>query len=128
MMKFVIVLLMLLTCGLFYSSGITQTASFDTVSIHDLQYVPDPGVNDTSLYLGDTVVVHGYVMHSPRELYVGSRWACYISDGTQNPWSGFFIIQDDSSESNTLFGYVQEGDECYFTGWVDEYLNLVVSI
>jgi hypothetical protein len=124
MMKSVMVLMVILTLGLFYSNGLTQTASFDTVSIHDLQYVPDPGVNDTSLYLGDTVVVHGYVMHSPRALYVGSRWACYITDGTQDPWSGFFIIQDDSSESNTLFGYVQTGDECYFTGRVATYTGL----
>jgi hypothetical protein len=124
MMKSVIVLLVLLTLGLFYSNGVTQTASYDTVSIHDLQYVTDPGVSDSSLYLGDTVVVHGYVMHSPRALYVGSRWACYITDGTQDPWSGFFIIQDDSSESNTLFGYVQTGDECYFTGRVATYTGL----
>jgi len=122
-MKLAIVLSVILTFGAFYSTGVTQTASYDTVSIHDLQYVPNPDSSDESLYRGDTVVVHCYVMHSPRELYVGSRWACYLSDGTQDPWSGFFVIQNDSAESNTLFGYVQEGDECYFTGWVDEYLN-----
>ncbi|UCF62973.1 MAG: T9SS type A sorting domain-containing protein [bacterium] len=99
-------------------------AVYDTVSIHDLQWVPNPDSSDASLYLGDTVVVGGYVQHSPRELWVGARWACYITDGTQDPWSGFFIIQDDTFVVNTLFGFVQEGDFCYFTGRVASFTGL----
>jgi hypothetical protein len=99
-------------------------AAYDTVSIHDLQWVPNPDSSQVSLYDGDTVVVGGYVQHSPRELYVGARWACYITDGTQDPWSGFFVIQDDSFAVNTLFGFVQEGDFCYFTGRVTTYTGL----
>ena len=55
---------------------------------------------------------------------MGARWACYVSDGTNNPWSGFFIIQHDTFEVNTLFQFVQPGDEVYFTGVVDEYSGL----
>ncbi|MEJ2537682.1 MAG: hypothetical protein P8048_11645, partial [Calditrichia bacterium] len=99
-------------------------AVYDTVSIHDLQWVPNPDSSQVSLYDGDTVVVGGYVQHGVRELYVGARWACYITDGTQDPWSGFFIIQDDSFEVNTLFGFVQEADFCYFTGVVTTYTGL----
>ncbi|MCK5453106.1 MAG: hypothetical protein KAJ16_02030, partial [Calditrichia bacterium] len=99
-------------------------AVYDTVSIHDIQWVPNPDSSETSLYLGDTVVVGGYVQHGPRELYVGARWSCYLTDGTQDPWSGFFIIQDDSFVVNTLFGFVQEGDFCYFTGRVATFTGL----
>ncbi len=115
MFVFLVVLLMLPL------TGWSQTASYDTVSIHDLQYVPNPDSSDRSLYYGDTVVVKGYVMTGVREIYVGARWACYITDGTVDPWSGFFILQNDSFAVNTLFGFVQEGDEVYFTGVVDEY-------
>jgi len=99
-------------------------AVYDTVSIHDLQWVPNPDSSEVSFYDGDTVVVGGYVQHNPRELYVGARWACYITDGTQDPWSGFFVIQDDSFAVNTLFGFVQEGDFCYFTGRITTYTGL----
>ncbi len=109
---------------LFLPEATFAQAVYDTVSIHDLQWVPNPDSSETSLYDGDTVVVGGYVQHGVRELYVGARWACYITDGTQDPWSGFFIIQDDSFAVNTLFGFVQEGDYVYFTGRVTSYTGL----
>ncbi len=99
----------------------SQTAVYDTVSIYDLQYVSNPDSSDTSPYEGDTVVVKGIVQHQVRDLWVGARWACYLTDGTNDPWSGFFIIQNDTSAVNTLFGFVQPGDECWFTGIIDEY-------
>jgi Secretion system C-terminal sorting domain len=116
----VAVLLMLI----FFPQTSFSQAVYDTVSIHDLQWVPNPDSSETSYYDGDTVVVGGYVQHSPRELYVGARWACYLTDGTQDPWSGFFVIQDDSFAVNTLFGFVQEGDFVYFTGRVTTYTGL----
>ena len=36
-------------------------AAYDTVSIHDLQWVPNPDSSQVSLYDGDTVVVGGFV-------------------------------------------------------------------
>ena len=123
-MKSLATAFMLLFLVLFLPQVTFSQAVYDTVSIHDIQWVPNPDSSETSLYLGDTVVVGGYVQHGPRELYVGARWSCYLTDGTQDPWSGFFIIQDDSFAVNTLFGFVQEGDFCYFTGRVATYTGL----
>ncbi len=103
-----------------------QTTTYDTVSVYDIQYVPDPASSEQSPLYGDTVVVKAMVMHYPRELYVGARWACYVidPDSFPKPWSGFFIIQHDTTEVNTLFSFVEPGMVCYFTGVVDEYNGL----
>lgn len=123
-MKLAFTTLTVLFVFLFLPQTTMAQAVYDTVSIHDLQWVPNPDSSDASFYLGDTIVVGGYVQHSPRELWVGTRWACYITDGTQDAWSGFFIIQDDTTAVNTLFGFVQEGDFCWFTGRVATYTGL----
>ena len=125
-MRFAIILVILL--AVFSGTLSAGTASYDTLTIYDLQYVPDPATNDQSPYFGDTVVVKGMVMHYPRDLYVGARWATYIvdKDSFPNPWSGFFIIQHDTvtdAAINTLFSFVEPGMECYFTGVVDEYVG-----
>lgn len=103
-----------------------QSASYDTLTIYQIQHVDDPATNDASPYKGDTVVVKGMVMHGPRDLYVGARWATYVidPDSFPKPWSGFFIIQHDTMAVNTLFGFVEPGMVCYFTGVVDEYYGL----
>lgn len=115
----VLLTFLLLTCGLFAS------APYDTLTIKQLQYVPDPVSNDLSPFLGDTVVVRGLVMHGPRELWVGARWAVHIvdPDSFPNPWSGFFIIQHDTFAVNTNLGFLEPGMICYFTGVVDEFNN-----
>jgi hypothetical protein len=102
-------------------------AVYDTVSIHDLQYVPDPVTSDASPYNRDTLVVRAMVMHSPRTLYVGARWACYVvdPDSLNKPWSGFFLIQNDTTGNsvNTNFGFVEPGMIIYATGVMDEYFG-----
>ena len=110
-----------LSFGLF-----AQTANYDTVTVYDIQHVTDPTADDQSPLFGDTVVVKAMVMHYPRDLWVGARWACYVidPDSFPKPWSGFFIIQHDTTEVNTLFGFVEPGMICYFTGVVDEYSGL----
>ena len=110
--------------GLFiFLSGSVFAQPYDTLSIHDLQYVTDPATNDASPYLGDTVVVRGMMMTHPRDMWVGARWASYIvdPDSFPNPWSGFFIIQNDSFAIGTGFQFLQPGDIAYFTGTVDEF-------
>lgn len=106
-------------------SGSIFAQPYDTLSIYDLQYVPDPATNDLSPYLDSTVVVKGMVMNGPRDLWVGARWAAYIvdPDSFPNPWSGFFIIQNDTlgAANQTGFQFVQPGDIAYFTGVLDEY-------
>jgi len=108
---------------LFASGNLLAQADYDTVSIHDLQFVPDPGTNDASPYNGQTVVVRGMMMTHPRDLWVGARWASYIvdPDSFPNPWSGFFIIQNDTFATQTGFQFLQPGDIAYFTGTVDEF-------
>ncbi len=104
--------------------GFQHTAlAQDTLSIHDIQYVPDPLIDDTSPYIGDTVVVRGLVMNYPTDLWVGARWAVYIvdPDSFPNPWSGFFIIQHDTFETQTLLQFVEPGMICNFTGVIDEF-------
>ena len=98
-------------------------APYDTVTIYDLQYVPNPDSNDLSPRLGDTVVVKGLVMNGPRDLWVGARWAVYIvdPDSFPKPWSGFFVIQHDTFQTATNFQFVQPGWICYFTGVVSEF-------
>ncbi|MFA4839984.1 MAG: hypothetical protein WC703_10970, partial [Candidatus Neomarinimicrobiota bacterium] len=98
-----------------FGVGLT-TAQYDTVSIHDIQFVTNPDSSQETIYQGDTIVVKGFVRHGPRELYLGARWGGYVTENSNDPWSGFFVIQDDSMKVNTLLGYVMEGDEVYFTG------------
>lgn len=102
---------------------ISAQTAIDTVSIHDLQFVPDPTADDLSPFLGDTVVVRGLVMTHPRDLWVGARWSVYIvdPDTPTDPWSGFFIIQHDTTQIQTLLQFVEPGMICYFTGVVDEF-------
>lgn len=109
-------------------AGWTTTASaqaYDTLSIYDLQYVPDPVNDDLSPFLGDTVVVKGQVMTGPRDLWIGARWSGYIvdPDSFPNPWSGFFIVQNDTFAIGTQVGFLEPGMICYFTGVVSEFSN-----
>lgn len=117
------IVILILTILLAFGTTAFSQASYDTLSIYDLQYVPDPVANDLSPYVGDTVVVKGMVMHNPRDLWIGARWSAYIIDPDQfpNPWSGFFVVQNDTFETNTLFGFVEAGTICYFTGVVAEF-------
>jgi len=121
-MKFIANLFLVILLVLVSTNMVSAQATYDTLSIYDLQYVPDPGTDEASLHLGDTVVVKGLVMHNPRDLWVGARWACYIvdADSFPNPWSGFFVIQNDTlgDAANTLLSFVEPGMEVYFTGEV----------
>jgi len=107
-----------------------QKAPYDTLTIHQIQYVENPTVaNQETQYLNDTITVKGFVYHLPRELWVGARWACYLVESLTEPplpWSGFFVIQDDTTgnAANTMLGFVEEGDEAYFTGRLTTYTGL----
>jgi hypothetical protein len=126
MRKVVNVLVLLALILVFPLTTLAQTATYDTVTIYELQYVPDPETSEVSPLFGDTIVVKGQVMHGPRDLYVGNRWSTYIvdPDSFPKPWSGFLIIQNDTFAVNTQFQFVETGDLCYFTGVVDEYAGL----
>ncbi len=125
--RFTIITLLSIALLLFFSNAVFSQAEYDTLSIKELQYVPNPGEPDNSLspFNGDTVVVGGLVMHGPRDLWVGARWAVHIvdPDSFPDPWSGFFIIQHDTFDVQTNFGFVEAGMFAYFTGVVDEFGN-----
>ncbi len=124
MPRFVTVLLTILfVCGIF--SLASGQAPYDTVSIYDINWVPDPGTDNASPLLGDTVVVRALVMHGPKDLYVGARLHTYVvdPDSFPKPWSGLLIIQHDSTASATEYDLVEPGDICYFTGIVEAYFS-----
>ncbi|MEZ4745468.1 MAG: T9SS type A sorting domain-containing protein [Calditrichia bacterium] len=105
------------------SQSVFAQAAFDTLSIYDLQFVSDPGTDDLSPFVGDTVVVKGLVMTGPRDLWIGARWSIYIvdPDTPTDPWNGFFVVQDDTSQIQTLLQFVEPGMVCYFTGVISEF-------
>jgi len=109
-----------------------QEATYDTLSIHDIQYVEIPSnltgtipdsIQETD-FIGDTIVVKAFMRHGPRELYLGARWGGFVSENSNDPWGGFFVIQDDTTQINTYVGYLEEGDEVYFTGKLTTYYGL----
>ncbi len=127
--KVTVFLTVVLCCFFAISGSVFGQAVYDTVSIADINFVPDPDTDDVSPLLGDTVVVRGMVMHDPRTLFVGARWATFVvdPDNPQEPWSGYFIIQHDTFAVQTLFGSVEPGWICYFTGVISEFGNLSQS-
>ncbi len=114
---------LLLSCA-FLSIAFGQFGTYDTLSIYDIQYVANPDSAQETMYQGDTIVVKGIMCHGPREIYIGARWGGFVSAGSNDPWNGFFVIQDDTIKVNTYLGYVQEGDEVYFTGYLTTYTGL----
>ncbi|RMG65527.1 MAG: hypothetical protein D6715_08435, partial [Calditrichaeota bacterium] len=115
-------------CVLFMLFGLAGRvhAQYDTLTVRQIQWVPDPAADDISPHFGDTVVVKAMVMNDPRALWVGARWACFVvdPDSFPNPWSGFFVIQHDTFAVGTNFGFLQPGMIAYFTGVVDEFSHL----
>ncbi|MEJ2634930.1 MAG: T9SS type A sorting domain-containing protein [Calditrichia bacterium] len=125
--KITVLFALALVLSVAFSAGAQTTATYDTVSIYDLQYVENPTTTDEeTAFLGDTVVVKALVMHDVRGLWVGARWACFASDPDRlgEPWSGFFVIQNDTFAVNTNFQYLQTGDIAYFTGVLETYAGL----
>jgi len=122
----------MLTLAVLISAVCAQEVTYDTLSIHDIQYVEIPSnltgtipdsIQETD-YIGDTIVVKAFVRHGMRELYLGARWGGFVSENSNDPWSGFFVIQDDTAEINTYVGYLEVGDEVYFTGYLTTYYGL----
>jgi hypothetical protein len=97
----------------------------DSLNIADLQYIRAEDIgsdaNDDSPFTGDTLTVSGIMMVGPREIYLGARWGAFIQDETGGPWSGFFVIQNDTSVSGTMITSAQTGDKIRMTGVLDEY-------
>lgn len=97
----------------------------DSLNIADIQFVRAADIGATNLdnspMAGDTVTISGIFMQGPREIFVGARWGGFLQDERSGPWSGFFIIQNDTSKSGTLLSAAQAGDKIKVTGIVSEF-------
>ncbi len=99
-------------------------ATYDTVSIYDLQFVPPESLavgQDDSPFLGDTVVVEGIMATGPRDLWIGARWSSIIVDENGGPWNGLQIVQNDTTQAGTNFSALKVGFKVRFTGYVEEF-------
>ncbi len=97
----------------------------DSLNIADIQFVraADIGASnlDNSPMIGDTLTISGIFMQGPRDIFLAQRWGGFMQDERGGPWSGFFIIQNDSSKSGTLLSAAKAGDKIKVTGVVGEF-------
>jgi uncharacterized repeat protein (TIGR01451 family) len=94
------------------------TAVYPMVSIHDIQYVPDPASDDKSLYAGQTVWVEGVVIADSGVFLSssGTQIRYFIEDPAGGPWSGLYIYKGTGKPN------VNEGDYVRLLGKVTEYV------
>lgn len=124
----IFLVLMLMTIGFTYSQS-----QYPLVTIQDIQFVPDPIVNDPpSPLLGDTVRFHGLVMVRPvidpdtnRGVIIsaGARWSIYVQDPNGGVWGGMNVIQHDTvgAAQGTFFDLVDTAEVWEFTAKVEEF-------
>ncbi len=97
----------------------------DSLNIADIQFVRADAIGasnaDNSPLLGDTLTISGIFMQGPRDIFVGARWGGFLQDERGGPWSGFFIIQNDTTDANTFLSAAQAGDKIKVTGVVQEF-------
>lgn len=99
-------------------------ATYDTVTIYDLQFVPPESLavgQDDSPFLGDTIIVEGIMATGPRDLWIGARWSSIIVDENGGPWNGLQIVQEDTTQEGTNFSALKVGYKVRFTGYVAEF-------
>ena len=85
--------------------------------IQEVQYVPDPAMDDASPYSGQEVWVEGVVIAGSNVFLSGSGGEIryYIEDPAGGPWSGLYVYKGSSVPS------VQEGDHVLLYGFLTEY-------
>ncbi len=102
-----------------------KKSAADSLTIADINFVRADSIsadaNEDSPFLGDTLSVTGIVMHGTRELNLGARWGAFIQDERGGPWSGYFVIQNDTTAEGTLLSSAQPGDKVRFSGVVGEF-------
>lgn len=96
------------------NSAMWETEVYPLVTIHDVQFVPDPASDDGSPYEGQTVWVEGVVVAGTDEIgYADSNYV--IEEPAGGPWSGLMVYNAGT------FVDVYEGDFVRLLGEVDEY-------
>lgn len=107
--------------------GMRALGDPDSLTIADVNFVraDDIGmdINDDSPFLGDTLSITGVFLQGPREIFLGARWGGFIQAPRSGPWSGFFIIQNDTSAGTegTLITSTEPGDLIKVTGVMSEF-------
>ena len=114
------------------SPGSSNVTTADYTSIYDIQYVPDPDVDDSSPLVGQEVSINGIVtaefwgsddkkfMHVQDANGAWNGIVCYEADG----WDQF----NWTDESGMSISGPGEGDLVSLTGTVNEYYNLTQLI
>ena len=97
----------------------------DSLTIADVNFIRADDItamaNDDSPFLGDTLSITGIWMQGTREVGLGARWGGFLQDARGGPWSGFFIIQNDTSAGGTLITAAETGDIIRITGVMAEF-------
>lgn len=120
------------------ASSIGFAQSYDTVSVHDLQFVDATNLancNDSSSYFGDTVVVYGKLIHSGAltEIASGSapggyRPEVYIVDTANNgqmaPFSSLAVHGYDGTNHISSLTSLVEGTVVRITGHMGAYQGM----
>jgi len=84
------------------------------MSIYEIQEVPLG--QDSSLFVGDTVLVRGNVTAGAGLFYAGSHITFYMGEPADGPWNGILVYNADNSAFATLIG-----DSVQVTAVVSEY-------
>lgn len=91
-------------------SSLSQTLR----TIYEIQQVPTG--QDSSLFVGDTVLVRGNVTAGAGLFYAGSHITFYMAEPDGGPWNGILVYNEDNSAFATLIG-----DSVAVTAVVSEY-------
>jgi uncharacterized repeat protein (TIGR01451 family) len=99
------------------NSATWETEVYPLVTIHDIQYVPDPASDDESPYYGQVVWVEGVVVAGTDEIGYANSYLV-IEEPAGGPWSGLTVY------NGGTFPDVFEGDFVRLLGEVDEYYGM----
>jgi hypothetical protein len=125
-----------LFCLLVLAASSFAQSKYPTVSIRDIQYVPDSSVaggKDASRYVGDTVRVTGTVImrtvvdpatNRTPIMWAGARYQTYLRDTAGvSEWGGINILVNDTSASSlaTYIDLLDTNQIVTVTGVVTEY-------
>jgi len=116
------------------ASALPAYATSDSMNIAEANFVraDDIGIaiNDDSPFVNDTLTISGIFMQGPREIFIGNRWGGFVMDKRGGPWSGFFVIQNDTTagKEGTLLPAIEPGDEISVTGVMSEFPSGGASI
>ena len=86
-------------------------------TIYEIQQVPTG--QDSSLFVGDTVLVRGNVTAGAGLFYAGTHITFYMAEPDGGPWNGILVYNEDNSAFATLIG-----DSVEVTAVVSEYSTI----